>query len=167
MSYWAYGMMERERGKMEHIIRPCTVNVSFNLEKWVSVFIKIALKGDRLSISGVIGPKRNGNAYGSCGQINMSFRDNYKPNDIHYAPGWDKEKLEFLLALWDKYHLNDLQAACEHQRAVGWTWKTHPSRECPICGYKLGHEWKAMDVPQWVVDWLFALPKSNKVPAWV
>lgn len=80
-----------------------------------SVFCKIVFSGGCLSISGVEGPKRNGDAKGSCGQINMH------PWDLHkFAPGWDATLVDQFLAVWDRWHLNDMRPGCEHQRAEGW-----------------------------------------------
>src|SRR5258708_40147908 len=104
-----------------------------------SIFIKADYDGKRLSISGVIGPKTNGDARGGCGQIDMEFahrnqRDNDKrytspiqPSEIEFAPDWNAEKWFDLLDAWKHYHLNDMKAECEHQRARGETWETHPS----------------------------------------
>lgn len=71
-----------------------------------------------------------------------------------------------IMKLWEKWHLNDLNAGCEHQRALKWdqikldnkkpltqdnmaTWtykKDNPrgllAEPCPKCGYKYGTEWK-------------------------
>lgn len=40
-------------------------------------------------------------------------------------------------------------------------------RPCPVCGYKYGTSWKKEEVPQEIIDWLFALPDSDTEPAWV
>lgn len=40
-------------------------------------------------------------------------------------------------------------------------------KPCPVCGYKYGTAWQKEDVPQEVIDWLFALPDPEKSPAWV
>lgn len=36
------------------------------------------------------------------------------------APGWTSSKLEELRSIWERWHLNGLQAGCTHQRALGW-----------------------------------------------
>lgn len=86
------------------------------------VFCKVQYTDGKLSISGVVGPKRNGDAWGSCGQIEMSF-DEYPEKSREYAGGfrgWNKKTFEKFLQVWRAWHLNDMKAACEHQRAAGW-----------------------------------------------
>jgi hypothetical protein len=81
------------------------------------VFCKITYKDGRLSVSGVEGPTIGGDCLGACGQIVMHL----KAEDFtSFAPGWDKAKLLQFLDIWDKWHLNDMQPGCEHQRAAGW-----------------------------------------------
>lgn len=70
----------------------------------------------RLSISGVVGPKANGDAVGSCGQISEELTSEY----FTPANGWDRGMVDVLLRLWEDWHLNDMRAGCEHQRADGW-----------------------------------------------
>jgi hypothetical protein len=57
-------------------------------------------------------------------------------------------------------------------KTLGWLNTTeHPdgilSKPCPVCGYKYGTSWKKEDVPQDVIDWLFALPNTEVKPAWI
>lgn len=40
-------------------------------------------------------------------------------------------------------------------------------KPCPVCGYKYGTSWLKEEVPQEVIDWLFALPDTKVEPAWV
>lgn len=202
-----------------------------------------------LSISGVIGPMQNGDAKGSCGQIVM---EEWK--FLNYAEGWDDEKVTKFRKIWNRWHLNDMMAGCEHQRdwpvekslqvqvytqvgtryeglkacqrmgrttieedaaialsdkvwgrlttgsdgseaypegeikrligenllapwkveeeKAGWVYPyQHPEgllcKPCPVCGYKYGSQWLYEEVPQDVIDWLFALPNADKKPAWV
>lgn len=82
--------------------------------------IKISEDG-RLSISGVEGPKANGDCIGSCGQIDMHLRD--EVDQIVPAPGWDAAKLTEFFAVWRKWHLNDMTPGCEHQVGPEWTAK--------------------------------------------
>lgn len=95
-------------------------------------FIKIEYdeKEGRLSLSGVVHPYTNGNAWGGCGQIIMDFKEYddrgyMNINDVTPSDGWDYAMIKQLLDYWDKWHLNDMRSACEHQRALGWTYETH------------------------------------------
>lgn len=95
------------------------------VEKEGEVFAKISWNGNKLSISGVIGPIKGGNATGSSGQWNMSFKEydgrGYLTlEDIKPASNWTKFMIKKFLDIWDTWHLNDLKAGCEHQRAMGW-----------------------------------------------
>ena len=126
-----------------------------------NVFCRIKFENGNMSITGVEGPRRDGNTWGSCGQIVDNFGQ-YTPESE-----WNAEMLNKLAQIWNEYHLNYMQAACEHQRALGWTWETHPSAVCPTCGYKLGHSWLRMEVPADVIEWLESLPESKVKPAWV
>lgn len=74
----------------------------------------------RLSISGVVGPLSNGNARGSCGQIDGDIREAFEAGTLETAPGWTPETVARFLEVWDRWHLNDMRPTCEHQRALGW-----------------------------------------------
>ena len=112
-----------------------------------NIFITAEITEGKLSISGVIGPLRNGNAKGGCGQIDMEFthrnpaqNDNQyhnltRPQDIEFAPGWNAEKWLDLLGIWHEWHLNDMKPGCEHQRR---DWDT--SKELCIVTYRLTDE---------------------------
>lgn len=118
------------------------------------IFCRIEYKDKKglgvLSISGVVGPMRNGNAKGSCGQIDMSFEhrdpkhndkrttNSIKPSDINFAEGWNADKWYDFLEYWHDYHLNDMTAGCEH-----------------------------LEVPESVLQFLKSLPDTDKDPAWV
>lgn len=49
------------------------------------------------------------------------------------------------------YHLNNMKAGCEHQRATGYDFEI--SDVCAVCGYKYGHEWKHLDLPAEIIEW--------------
>ena len=76
-----------------------------------SVFAKIEIKDGKLSICGVVGPERNGDAAGGCGQIEMS-----RPEIEELAPGWTRRMLAQFWDVWGKWHLNDMRLGCKHQR---------------------------------------------------
>ncbi|MCP4204243.1 MAG: hypothetical protein GY769_20190 [bacterium] len=73
------------------------------------VFVTIKWDGKRLSLTGVVGPKPSGDARGGCGQIDVAAEVT-KP-----AKGIDVARLA---DLWKRWHLNDMNAGCEHQRAT-------------------------------------------------
>jgi hypothetical protein len=212
-------------------------------ETFRDVFCRIKYDGSRLSISGVVGPKRNGDAHGGCGQINMSM----DVATVAPAPGWTSEIIEEFFQVWNRWHLNNMRAGCQHQRlidvsvkrtiyhyklttkalrerntlkdqcmdllltqgtvsindeqrallnlsysftspdpevpdrykldreeskSIGWLKPSeHPDgvlmRPCAVCGYKYGSEWLKEEVPAAVIDWLRALPDTDREPAWV
>ena len=70
-------------------------------------------KGLVLSIHGVVGPKPNGDCWGSCGQMYESIAE-----IDSFAKGWDKKKAERFVAIWKRWHLNDMHPECQHQK--GW-----------------------------------------------
>lgn len=82
-----------------------------------NVWVEVHFKDGRLSLSGVIGPKANGDARGSCGQI-VDYVRAYPAADFGIAPGWTAEMLDDLIRVWDGWHLNDMHAGCVHQRAA-------------------------------------------------
>ncbi|MBQ6403878.1 MAG: hypothetical protein IJI27_08230 [Oscillospiraceae bacterium] len=218
-------------------------------------FCKIEWDSGKLSISGVIGPRSSGNCAGSAGQCYEEIQAG-RP-----AQGWDREMLDKFIEIWKRWHLNNLNPACEHQRELGWPeqakeemtlYRYHLKREahekqraaekdalshlrkgepftpdaeqvfyaalpssidvydpineeqakyyepwsgssvyratekktrgwvrfdedprgilckpCPVCGYKYGTAWLREEVPQDVIDWLFALPDTLVRPEWV
>lgn len=88
-------------------------------ESWmtypVSVFCKIKIDDGNLSITGVEGPTKDGNCKGASGQININ-------PDVFtsFADGWSKELAAKFSETWKRWHLNDMRAGCEHQRAEKW-----------------------------------------------
>ena len=103
----------------ERILNPGTVeeHTHGGILAHVPMFVKVKYSDDgRLSITGVVGPKSNGDAWGSCGQCTDSL-DRVRP-----GLGWGG-KVGELRAIWDRWHLNDMRAGCEHQRADGWAEK--------------------------------------------
>ena len=158
-----------------------------------SVYCFIEYDGERLSITGVVGPMANGNSHGSVGQI-------VGEPIVEYAEGWDAEKVDQFYKIWHRWHLNDLRPGCEHQRKMGWdkmpidpskpleaygkfyegqksaTWnmwawisvheheKGLLDAKCPVCSYRYGTSWFTEAVPQEVLDFLAGLPESDTLP---
>jgi hypothetical protein len=102
-----------------------------SLKEYGNIYCEIKFVEGKLSISGVIGPMKNGDCHGGCGQIDMEFAhrnpaDNdsrysnpIKPEEITFAPGWDAEKWFDFLEAWKHWHLNDMRPGCEHQKDWG------------------------------------------------
>ena len=167
---------------MNKVLRIGTIQVG---GRRASVYVKAEFEDEKFSVSGVVEPLPSGNALGGCGQINMEFwhknpkhndkryDDPIKPSDINFAPGWDSHKWLKLLEVWEEWHLNDMQSACEHQKELGWTYedhhdpKTYKGEKCPVCGYEIGSQWLKKKVPDEVIEFIKALPDADKIPAWV
>ena len=162
--------------KIDKVIRVGVVPVNDRLGS--NLYAKIKYDGTRLSISGVVGPLKNGHCQGGCGQIIFELKEYgqegfYTLSDVRPAPNWTPEMIKQFFDAWNEWHLNDLQAACEHQRELGWTYeehhdpKTHKGELCPVCGYSIGSAWLSKEVPGEVLDFLNSLPDTDQQPAWV
>lgn len=108
------------------VLNPGTVLIG---KQKAQVFVKISYQNRCLSLTGVQGPLPSGNCRGSCGQIQLTI----EPGQL--GEGWTRTKLDRLINIWEKYHLNDMQAGCEHQRA---DWDT--TSEIEVVTYKLTSE---------------------------
>jgi hypothetical protein len=147
-----------------------------------NLFCKIKHTDGRLSITGVEGPKRNGDARGACGQIVMHDWDL-----AAYAPGWDADLVARFQDVWLIWHLNDMQAGnpvqMAHLRkleAEGRDWRTDGAKghyEWALAeldkaglnpeGNRYGRKWHKVAVPADVLAFLQALPDTDITPAWV
>lgn len=96
---------------MMKVVSPvmCEVN-----GKEARAFAKIKFVDGNLSISGVIGPMRNGNCKGSCGQCVDEIREG-RP-----TKGWTEGMVQEFCDIWDEWHLNDMRPYCRHQKKLGW-----------------------------------------------
>lgn len=221
---------------MRKIIHPVRCEIMTGMSTLSPGFVEIVFETGRLSMHGVIGPLRSGNCRGSCGQCIDEIREGFP------ADGWTREMVDKLCDIWERWHLNDMRAYCEHQKSMGWDKlarepitfynyslnkeamkKRHEAesaampqslvvtkeikgeltafyepkkplfagdrgptstqqrgwirfdefeegilcKPCPVCGYKYGTQWLKEEVPEEVIDWLFALPNSDKKPAWI
>lgn len=147
--------------------------------RWASVYCKIEIKEGRLSISGVVGPLPSGNAIGSSGQIIDTVAE-YR--GWKYAPTWDILMRHKLVAIWRKWHLNDMRAGTpvqmryleENPIPLGVDW--YPAALAaltsaglnpdPVTGQRFGAAWYKEDLPADVVAWLESLPDTDRTPAW-
>lgn len=150
-----------------------------------NVYCRIEFKTGKLSITGVEGPKANGDALGACGQIVM-----HDWELTSYAPHWNAEKVAQFRAIWDKWHLNDMQAGSLAQTAyldanpVQYKYpECHYTKACEVLRaaglnpdpnyihngkpYAYGSAWLRVDVPADALEFLKALPDTDKTPAWV
>ena len=106
------------------VYRPGTIDSGNGRQ--VSIFCKVeyrAGEGDkpgRLSITGVEGPKSNGDAVGSCGQIDMHLREPGGLDSFQPAEGWTLESFRRFLDIWDAWHMNDTRAYDSAMKRDGW-----------------------------------------------
>ena len=100
------------------------------------IFCKIEIKRkndiDCLSISGVEGPMSNGDARGSCGQIEMGYwhrnpdhndkrySNPVRPSDLKFSDGWTQGMWLEFLEIWHDWHMNDMRPGCKHQTGPDW-----------------------------------------------
>lgn len=76
---------------------------------------------------------------------------------VKLAPGFTREDIQALADLHATSHLNDMQAACDHQvipelpadvNALNRTsWLLDNVRPCPLTGYRYGHAWLLRTIP--------------------
>ena len=151
-----------------------------------NIFCKIEFKEDsNLSITGVMGPLKNGNSKGACGQIDMDEWDIVK-----FAPGWNLALMNEFRSSWGKWHLNDMKAGSPAQTrfiSENPVYAVYPISHHDVASkalsdaglnpdpdfmqdgkpYTFGSAWLRVDVPESVLEFLQSLPDSDKIPAWV
>jgi hypothetical protein len=139
--------------------------------------------GPELSITGVAGPKRNGDAQGSCGQCGDYLTEGCTPET---GSGWDAEMVARLGEVWARWHLNGMTAGSPAQEQFlrdhpydrerdgsdhyGWACKVladaglnpDPAHD----GYRYGSAWLYEAVPVEVLDWLRGLPVAVRSHPW-
>jgi hypothetical protein len=99
------------------------------------LFAYVDLKDGELSISGVEGPKSNGDCRGGCAQC----LEDWPGMVIEFALGWDSIKLMELVKIWQRWHLNKMRAGTPAQMSY--------LREHPITVvYPDSHYDKALEV---------------------
>jgi hypothetical protein len=125
-----------------------------------AVHLQAELTAERFSISGDL-QRPGASDIDAGGQIADMLHDALTAGDLKFAPGWTPERLAEVLSLWKQWHLNDMTAGCEHQRAGVATGPDDPSAgipwdarrgllayPCPECGYKFGTAWLTREIPE-------------------
>ena len=153
-----------------------------------NIYCTIKYTNGRLSISGVVGPLKNGNCKGGCGQINSNLINHI--SEIIPAPNWDRMLILEFLNIWSEWHLNDLIPGSPLQETFlkeyieDWkiskgvfndyySWACfilkdaglYPDKSYLYNGkpYFYGQVWLQKEVPDDVLEFLKELPNSNKV----
>lgn len=120
---------------MKKIINPCKckcwTRTGKTILKYAFVEIEYTPNG-RLSLHGVVGPKSNGNCWGSAGQCQDSIRAGVPTEE------WTPEMIQRLCDIWDEWHLNDVRPYCQHQKELGW--RELAREEVNFYHYRLNHE---------------------------
>lgn len=143
------------------------------------VWVRASYTDGRLSLVGVEGPKSNGNCVGGAGQIgdHLEIRE--------FAANWDGAKVKRLAEIWDRWHLNDMQAGTPRQeeflRSIRGEFPGYPVSHYewakerlaavglqpdPDTGYSYGSAWLRVDVPAEVLDEIRAFPDTDRVCPW-
>ena len=101
----------------------------------------------RLSIMGEVIESGRREPY-SCGQIRADL-----DRITECAAGWNVGTIRRLAELWDTWHLNDMQASCDHQTVIyedspyGRRPSLTETQACPLTGYRYGSAWLVKPLP--------------------
>ncbi len=98
---------------MKKIVSPAICKISGSTKR-ARAFASIEYENGKLSICGVVGPLSNGDCRGSAGQCYEEIAAGTP------ALGWTNEMLKKFVSIWERWHLNNMNPACEHQRKLGW-----------------------------------------------
>lgn len=74
-----------------------------------------AERGDGLTLSIVYEVHGRNGSYLSGGATTAWYS-----SIVDFVPPWDPQSVGHLSLIADRWHLNGMQAGCEHQRALGW-----------------------------------------------
>ena len=117
---------------MKKVVNPCVCSTYCGDAQ---AYAKIEYENGRLSICGVVGPKRNGDCKGSAGQCVDEIRAGRPGVD------WNEEMLQKFCDIWDRWHLNDMRPYCSHMKELGWVekWRCFYSysRRNDVCQYRI------------------------------
>ena len=116
---------------MKKIVNPAICQISGST-RGARAFACIEYENGKLSICGVVGPTSDGNCRGSAGQCREEIAAGTP------AEGWTEDMLKMFSDIWKRWHLNDLKAACEHQRELGW--EAEAAQKVTVYHYQLTAE---------------------------
>lgn len=129
-----------------------------------NVTVDIEWTGERLSMSGTAERPR-ARDIDEGGQMQDTITEIPATDLLVSASARDQ-----LVDIWNRWHLNDMRAGCEHQRAAGWTPARYGTPEygtddpigkpCPMCGYRYGSAWLHEDVPADILQILRTWPEE-------
>lgn len=136
------------------IIGKANVGGHFSQNKDVKVEVILRRRqdgGEGLCLSMV------GEAPDSFGQWQKEIRDHISRPLI---PG---EQIDRMGEVWERWHLNDMRAGCEHQRAAGehsawfgdqgdYSGVRIGYPRCLVCGYSYGSKWLYEELPAEIVE---------------
>lgn len=71
---------------------------------------------------------------------------------VSLADGWTVADVVALREIWSEWHLNDMNAACDHQES-GKNRDDDPA-PCPVTGYVYGSAWLFKSIPYSVFKWI-------------
>ena len=97
----------------EKVVKPCECEVyAYGKNVFKPAYAKIEYTDGRLSISGVVAPRQNGNCFGSAGQCSEEIRIGTPIGE------WTEEMLKKFCDIWDRWHLNDARPYCTHMKEL-------------------------------------------------
>jgi hypothetical protein len=131
--------------KMEIIYRK---ELSFSKEiedgknAYADITIELRNKKEGVALS-IVGDIYHTNKSISCGQCVDYIREEFA----------DNKKVQRICDIWDRWHLNDLHAGCEHQREFeNEPYENHRGAYCEICDYTYGTGWKFEVIPNEIIE---------------
>lgn len=110
---------------------------------YVRMMVTNKTEGARLSVMGCIVAKgeRDAYSYGQCSEI--------LPEVVKPTKGLSRGDVLMIHEIWTQYHLNDMNAGCEHMESgSGWDL----GHVCPVCGYSYGKAWKYRPIPDYIME---------------
>lgn len=142
----------------------------------IDIELKQKLEGCALSICGNIWNTPRTDCI-ECGQIADTLKTAMTNGNL-VKMFYDPSKIDELLKIWDKWHLNDTKPGCTHQEQIKDEIIKHIDRscfsadnydailtikefdKCPECGYKYGNAWKFRQLPEDVIKFCEDLIKN-------